>query len=266
MRSTTPSWVASSASSSRPPPATSGDGAPRARRRPRRPPPRPRPARVGVRGGGRAAQDDRVAGLQAQRGGVDRDVRPGLVDDRDDAERHALPCARRRPLGSREPSTTSPTGSGSAAIWRTPVADRRHAARVERQAVQQRRRQARSRARPPGRARWPRGSRARGPRARRRSRAARRPSWPCRARPGRATASRAGGRRPATDGVVMAMPRGYAQRRASAAPQRRGDVARRPLAGAHGAVHVALPAAPPSRCRRSGSRPTGPARARARTG
>ena len=43
--------------------------------------------RVGRRGG--AAQHDGVAGLQAQRGGVDRDVRARLVDDGDHAQRHA---------------------------------------------------------------------------------------------------------------------------------------------------------------------------------
>ena len=43
---------------------------------------------VGVRGRARAAQHDRVARLQAQRGGVDRHVRARLVDDRHDAERH----------------------------------------------------------------------------------------------------------------------------------------------------------------------------------
>ncbi len=89
MRSTTPSCVASSRSSSRPPPATSPiaaagmpteaiasgrDGAQDG---------------VGAHRGGRAAQDDRVAGLQAQRRRVDRDVRPRLVDDGDDAERDA---------------------------------------------------------------------------------------------------------------------------------------------------------------------------------
>ena len=90
IRSTTPSCVASSASSSRPPPATSEiapSGSAGRRRRPRR---RSRASTAfecaAVR---RAAQHDRVAGLQAQRGGVDRDVRPRLVDDRDDAERHA---------------------------------------------------------------------------------------------------------------------------------------------------------------------------------
>ena len=36
-----------------------------------------------------AAQDDRVAALDRQRRAVDRDVRPRLVDDGDDAERHA---------------------------------------------------------------------------------------------------------------------------------------------------------------------------------
>ena len=92
MRSTTPSCVASSASSSRPPPATSpiapsgtpaahgGLGGDRGEHG------------VGVRRRRRAAQHDGVAGLQAQRGGVDRDVRARLVDDRDDAERHAQPA------------------------------------------------------------------------------------------------------------------------------------------------------------------------------
>ena len=44
---------------------------------------------------GAAAQDRRVAALQAQRGGVGRDVRPALVDDADDAERHAHARNRR---------------------------------------------------------------------------------------------------------------------------------------------------------------------------
>ena len=89
IRSTTPSWVASSASSSRPPPATSAiapAGSPAASAASARD---PRQHRVGVRGRRGAAQHDRVAGLQAQRRGVDRHVRPRLVDDGDDAERHA---------------------------------------------------------------------------------------------------------------------------------------------------------------------------------
>jgi hypothetical protein len=48
--------------------------------------PRQRGVRLG-RGGG-TAEHDRVARLQAQRRRVDRDVRAGLVDHRDDAERH----------------------------------------------------------------------------------------------------------------------------------------------------------------------------------
>ena len=35
------------------------------------------------------AQDGRIAGLEAQRTGIARHVRPALVDDADDAERHA---------------------------------------------------------------------------------------------------------------------------------------------------------------------------------
>lgn len=44
---------------------------------------------VGVDRLGAAAQDGRVAGLQAQAGGVDGHVRPRLVDDPDHAQRHA---------------------------------------------------------------------------------------------------------------------------------------------------------------------------------
>ncbi len=88
MRSTTPVWVASSASSSRPPPETSAT-APAGDARGRRGVGGDRREdRVGVRGARGAAQDDRVAALEAERGGVDRDVRPGLVDDGDDPERH----------------------------------------------------------------------------------------------------------------------------------------------------------------------------------
>ena len=46
---------------------------------------------VRPQGGCRAAQERGVARLQADAGGVARDVRPVLVDDRDDAERHAHP-------------------------------------------------------------------------------------------------------------------------------------------------------------------------------
>ena len=53
---------------------------------------------VGVRRRRRAAQHDRVARLQAQRGGVDRHVRARLVDDGDDPEWHAL-AAHGEPVG-----------------------------------------------------------------------------------------------------------------------------------------------------------------------
>ena len=47
-----------------------------------------------------AAQDHRIAGLEAERAGVGRDVRPALVDDADDAERraHALDMQAVRPV------------------------------------------------------------------------------------------------------------------------------------------------------------------------
>ena len=35
-----------------------------------------------------AAQDRGIAGLQAQRAGIGGDIRPALIDDADDAERH----------------------------------------------------------------------------------------------------------------------------------------------------------------------------------
>ena len=46
---------------------------------------------VRPQGAGRAAEERGVARLQADAGGVARDVRPVLVDDRDDAERHTDP-------------------------------------------------------------------------------------------------------------------------------------------------------------------------------
>ena len=62
----------------------------------------------------RAPQEGGVARLEAQAGGVAGDVGPVLVDDRHDAERHPHParCAGR--WAGSNPSTTSPTGSGSA--------------------------------------------------------------------------------------------------------------------------------------------------------
>ena len=45
--------------------------------------------RVGVQRFLAAAQDDGIAALDAQAGRIDRDVGPRLVDEEDDAERHA---------------------------------------------------------------------------------------------------------------------------------------------------------------------------------
>ena len=92
IRSTKPVWVASSMSSSRPPPERWSIASPGT------------PARVAAAAGelgehrvrarrrARPAQDGRVPRLQAQRRSVDGDVRARLVDDRDDAERHADPA------------------------------------------------------------------------------------------------------------------------------------------------------------------------------
>ena len=44
---------------------------------------------IGMNRLGAATQDGRVAGLQAQAGGIDGHVRPGFVDDPDHAQRHA---------------------------------------------------------------------------------------------------------------------------------------------------------------------------------
>ena len=70
---------------------------------------------------GAAAQDRRIARLEAQAGGVRRHVRTRFVDDADDTERHAHQAdldARRAVLES----VISPTGSGSAAMASTPAA------------------------------------------------------------------------------------------------------------------------------------------------
>ena len=98
IRSTVSLWVASSASSSRPPPAT----------RPTHPSASPAPtaASAAIRTSaafecsalGGAAQDDRVARLDAQRRRVDRDVRARLIHDRDHAQRHAH-LAHIQPIG-----------------------------------------------------------------------------------------------------------------------------------------------------------------------
>ncbi len=93
-----PSSWASSVSSSRPPPATSARqpvGQPGALGRLARDPGQ---HGVGVRRARRAAQQHRVARLQAQRGGVDRHVRPRLVDDGDHAERDSN-LAELEPVG-----------------------------------------------------------------------------------------------------------------------------------------------------------------------
>jgi hypothetical protein len=73
-------------------PPAAGHERERARRQPRglaRLARDPRQDCVGVRGGGGPAQHDRVAGLQAQRRGVDRHVRARLVDHGHHPERHA---------------------------------------------------------------------------------------------------------------------------------------------------------------------------------
>ena len=113
--------------------------------------------RVGVRGRARAAQHDRVAGLQAQRGGVDGHVRAGLVDDRDHPERDAH-APQLQAVGQRRAVDDLAHGIGErgdlAHARRHPGDARLGSARAGPAA----RRTGRSPRRPPGRGRWPRGS------------------------------------------------------------------------------------------------------------
>ena len=100
----------------------------------------PRQGGVGMGGHRRASQHDRVAGLQAQCGGVDRDVRPGLVDDRDDPEWHAN-LAYVQAVGAAESVDHLPHRIGQAGDRAHPVGHRRHASLVQREPVEQRRAQ-----------------------------------------------------------------------------------------------------------------------------
>ena len=143
---------------------------------------------VRVRRRRRAAQHDGVARLQAQRGGVDRDVRARLVDDGDHAQRHADLAhvqAVRQPEAVDDLADRVGQRRDRAHAGGDPGDARARRARGGRAAPAR----GRSRGPRPCRGRWPRGSPACGRRARRRSRAARSSSWRCRA-------SRAPARRP----------------------------------------------------------------------
>ena len=87
-------------------------------------------------GGGGAAQDDRVAGLQAQSCGVDRNVRPGLVDDGDDAERDA-DLADVQTVGQAPPVDDLADGVGQRGDLRDGGGDRGDASEIEPQAVEE---------------------------------------------------------------------------------------------------------------------------------
>ncbi len=90
---------------------------------------------VGRRGG--AAQDDRVARLQAQRGGVDGDVGARLVDDGDDAERHAH-LAHVEAVGQAVAVDHLADGVGERGDLAHRARDRADARLVQAQAVEQR--------------------------------------------------------------------------------------------------------------------------------
>ena len=132
---------------------------------------------------GRAAQQHRVAGLQAQRGGVDRDVRARLVDDGDHAQRDSN-LAEVEPVGQAPAVDDLAHRVGQRGDRPRAVGDPAHPRLVERQAVHQARPRGRTNDRPRGRARWPRGSPAAAPPARRRSPSARRSWSPSRPPPG----------------------------------------------------------------------------------
>ena len=136
IRSTTPSCVASCSQLL----AAAGDQRDRAFRQPGGQTGFDRHRRqhgVGVRGHRRAAQHDRVARLQAQRGRVDRDVRPRLVDDRDHAERHPH-LAHVEPVGEPEAVDHLADGIGQRRDVPDLAGDRGDPAGVEREPVQQR--------------------------------------------------------------------------------------------------------------------------------
>ena len=170
-----PSSWASSVSSSRPPPATSASA----------PAGRPAPSAasrgdpgqhgVGVRRARRAPQQHRVAGLQAQSGGVDRDVRPRLVDDGDHAERDSN-LAEVEPVGQAAAVDDLADRVRQRRDRARAVGDPAHARLVQAPGDPSARPTDPTRGRLRDRARWPRGSPGSAPPARRRSRAAPRPS------------------------------------------------------------------------------------------
>ena len=92
---------------------------------------------VGVRRRGRAAQHDRVAGLQRQRGGVDGHVRARLVDHGDDAERHA-DLAQVEPVGQPLAADDLADGVGQRGDRAHGVGDAGEPRGVEREPVHQR--------------------------------------------------------------------------------------------------------------------------------
>ena len=144
---------------------------------------------VGVGGGAAAAQDDGVAGLQAEAGGVDGDVGAGLVDHADDAHRHAhLADLEAVGEGGAADDLADRVGQGGDVAQR--LGHGGDARGVEAEAVLEAVRHARARGRGRGRARWPRRPRRWRRRGRRRGCAARRPSR--RGTAGRAAARRCG--------------------------------------------------------------------------
>ena len=85
---------------------------------------------------GAAAQEHRTAGLEGQRRGVHRDVRPRLVDDADDAHRHA-DLADDEPVGAGPLVHHAPDGVGQRRHLVQALGHAGYAVGVEHQAVEQ---------------------------------------------------------------------------------------------------------------------------------
>ena len=102
IRSTSPSWVASSSSCSWPPPESSETEAAGSSAAASASAIRPARKALELSALLEPAEDRRIAALQAERGGVDRHVRPCLVDDRDHADRNPL-LGDLEPVGERPP-------------------------------------------------------------------------------------------------------------------------------------------------------------------
>ena len=172
---------------------------------------------AGMDGGGAAgalrpaAQDHRVAGLQAERGGIGRHVRPALEDHADDAERLGDAADAAARSAASHSASTRPTGSGSAATSSRPLGHRLDPGGGQGQAVLEGGGEVRARRRhrprsPPGSRRCGRAARRRRPAAPRPSPVAARARGCRRPRGRRGRRSRAGGRTESAMAFMAGLP------------------------------------------------------------